>query len=74
MRMMDEFEAQMLSALSVLKKQMCGLLVDGNGGRIAELQRRMDRQEQNWQRVGLLVAASVPFALIEVAVKAWFRK
>ena len=35
MRMMNEFEAQVLSDLSVLKTQMCALTGDGNGGRIA---------------------------------------
>jgi hypothetical protein len=75
MRMMNEFEAQVLSDLSVLKTQMCGLMGDGSGGRIAELERRMERHEQNWQRAkGFLAAASVVFAVIEVAVEAWFRK
>jgi hypothetical protein len=75
MRMMNEFEAQVLSDLSVLKTQMNGLMDDGNGGRIAELERRIERHEQNWQRAkGFLAAASVVFAVIEVAVDAWFRK
>ena len=75
MRMMNEFEAQVLSDLSVLKTQMCGLMGDGNGGRIGELERRMDRHEQNWQRAkGFMAAASVVFAVIEVAVEAWFRR
>jgi hypothetical protein len=35
----------------------------------------VDRHEQNWQRAkGFLAAASVLFAVIEVAVEAWFRK
>ncbi len=42
MRMMNEFEAQVLSDLSVLKTQMNGLMGDGNGGRIADLERRID--------------------------------
>ena len=72
MRMMNEFEAQVLSDLSVLKTQMSALTGDGNGGRIAELERRMDRHEQNWQRAkGFLAAVSVLFAVIEVAVEAW---
>lgn len=50
MRMMNEFEAQVLSDLSVLKSQMTGLVGDGSGGRLAELERRMERHEQNWQR------------------------
>jgi hypothetical protein len=48
---------------------------DGNGGRVADLERRMDRHEQNWQRAkGFLAAVSVLFAAIEVAVEAWFRR
>ena len=75
MRMMNEFEAQVLSDLSVLKTQITGLVGDGNGGRIAELERRMDRHEQNWQRAkGFLAAVSVVFAVIEVAVQTWFRR
>jgi hypothetical protein len=47
---------------------------DGNGGRLADLERRMDRHEQNWQRAkGFLAAMSVLFAVIEVAVEAWHR-
>ncbi len=74
MRMMNEFEAQVLSDLSVLKTQMTGLMGDGNGGRIAELEWRLERHEQNWQRAkGFLAAASVVFAVIEVAFEAWRR-
>ncbi len=74
MRMMSEFEAQVLSDLSVLKNQMNGLMGDGNGGRIAELERRMEQHEENWQRAkGFLAAVSVLFAVIEVAVGAWHR-
>jgi hypothetical protein len=74
MRMMTEFEAQVLSDLSVLKTQMTGLMGDGNGGRLAELELRMDRHEQHWQRAkGFMTALSVLFAVIEVAVVAWHR-
>jgi hypothetical protein len=74
MRMMNEFEAQVISDLSVLKSQMASLMGDGNGGRLTELERRMDRHEQNWQRAkGFLAAISVLFAAIEVAVQAWHR-
>ncbi len=72
MRMMNEFEAQVLSDLSVLKTQMSGLMGGGSGGRLAELERRMERHEQNWQRAkGFLAAFSVVLAVIEVAVEAW---
>jgi hypothetical protein len=74
MRMMSEFEAQVLSDLSVLKTQMNGLMGDGNGGRVAELEKRMDRHEQNWQRAkGFLAALSVLFAVIEVAIETMLR-
>jgi hypothetical protein len=44
-------------------------------GRIGELERRMERHEQNWQRAkGFLAAASVALAVLEFAVEAWFRK
>jgi hypothetical protein len=71
---MNEFEAQVLSDLSVLKSQMNGLMGDGSGGRIAELERRMERHEQNWQRAkGFMAAGSVVMALLEVALEAWHR-
>ena len=74
MRMMNEFEAQVLSDLSVLKTQMITMMGDGNGGRIGDLERRMERHEQNWQRAkGFLAAVSVVFAVIEVSVEAWHR-
>ena len=74
MRMMNEFEAQVLSDLSVLKSQMAGLMGDGNGGRLADLERRMEQHEQNWQRAkGFLAAVSVVFAVLEVAVEVWRR-
>jgi hypothetical protein len=74
MRMMNEFEAQVLSDLSVLKTQMTNLTGDGNGGRLADLERRMERHEQNWQRAkGFLAAVSVVFAVVEVAVTAILR-
>lgn len=75
MRMMNEFEAQVLSDLSVLKTQMNGLMGDGNGGRVADLERRMDRHEQNWQRAkGFLTAFSVLLTIVEVAFQAWLRR
>jgi hypothetical protein len=74
MRMMNEFEAQVLSDLSVLKTQMIGLVGDGNGGRIENLERRMDRHEQNWQRAkGFFAAGSVLLAMAEVAARTLLR-
>jgi len=72
---MNEFEAQVLSDLSVLKMQMAGLMGDGNGGRLADLERRMDHHEQSWQRArGVLAAMSVFLTIVEVAFQAWHRR
>jgi len=72
--MMNEFEMQVLSDLSVLKSQMTALTGDGNGGRIAEIERRMEEHEQNWERAkGFLAAFSILLTLVEVAVQAWHR-
>lgn len=45
---------------------MNALTGDGNGARIAELERRMRAK-------GFLAAASVVLAMLEFAVEAWFR-
>jgi hypothetical protein len=75
MRMMNEFEAQVLSDLCVLKLQMSGLVGDGNGGRLAELERRIERHERNWQRTkGFLAAASVVVTVLQAAFVAWLRR
>ena len=75
MRMMNEFEAQVLSDLSVLKTQMISLMGDGSGGRIGDLERRIDLHEQNWQRAkGFLAAITVLFAVIQVALETWHRR
>jgi len=74
MRMVNEFEAQVLSDLCVLKTQMNGLVGDGNSGRIADLEDRIERHELNLQRAkGFMAAISVLFAVIEVAVEAFRR-
>ncbi|HEU5457870.1 MAG TPA: hypothetical protein VFU68_04575 [Terracidiphilus sp.] len=52
---------------------MNGLVGEG-GGRIIDLERRMDRHEQNWQRAkGFLAAISALFAVAQVAFQAWLR-
>jgi hypothetical protein len=53
---------------------MTALTGDGNGGRIAEIERRMEEHEQNWERAkGFLAAFSILLTLAEVAVQAWHR-
>jgi len=75
MRMMNDFEAQVLIDLSVLKTQMTGLVGDGTSGRMFDLEKRMERHEQNWQRAkGFAAAVSVLFAVVEVAVEALRRR
>lgn len=45
---------------------------DGNGGRIAELEHRMEQHEQNWERAkGFMAAFSILLTVVEVAVRAW---
>jgi hypothetical protein len=74
MRMMNEFEAQVLSDLSVLKTQMANLVGEGNGGRICDIERRMELHEQHLQRTkGFLAAVSVLFAVIEATIEALRR-
>jgi hypothetical protein len=74
MRMMNEFEAQVLSDLCVLKSQMTGLVGNGNSGRIGELERRIEGHERNLQRAkGFMAAMSVLVAVIEAAVTALRR-
>ena len=74
MRMMNDFEAQVLSDLCVLKTQMVGLVGDGNTGRMSDLERRIERHEQNLQRAkGFMAAFSVLLAMVEVAVEAFRR-
>ncbi len=73
--MIDEFEAQVLSDLSVLKAQMTTLMGDGSGGRLADLEQRMDRHEQSWQRArGFLAAVSVLLTIVEFAFQTWHRR
>ena len=72
MRMMNEFEAQVLSDLSVLKTQMNGLMGHGNGG-------RSPNSNTAWSatnRTGsvpkeFLAAFSVLLAVAEIAAESW---
>ena len=74
MRMMNEFEAQVLSDLCVLKSQMSGLVGDGSSGRIADLERRIEGHERNLQRAkGFMAALSVLMAIGEAAIEALRR-
>jgi hypothetical protein len=72
---MTEFEAQVLADLSVLKNQMSTLLGDGNSGRIAQIEGRVDQHEQSLQRAkGFAVAIGAVFTLIQCLIELIARK
>ena len=63
---MTEFEAQVLADLSVLKNQMKTLLGDGNSGRIARIEGRVEQHERSLQKAkGFVVAIGAIFTLIQ---------
>lgn len=67
---MTEFEAQVLADLSVLKNQMTTLMGDGNSGRIAAIEGRVERHERSLQRAkGFAVAAGAIFTLIQCVIE-----
>ena len=70
---MTEFEAQ--ADLSVLKSQMSALLGDGNSGRIASIEGRVDQHEQSHQRArGFAVATGAVFTLAQFVLELLRRK
>ncbi|HEU4982902.1 MAG TPA: hypothetical protein VFT88_09500 [Acidobacteriaceae bacterium] len=72
---MTEFEAQVLADLSVLKNQMSTLLGDGNSGRIAAIEGRVEQHERSFQRAkGFAVAMSAIFTLIQCVLELLWRK
>lgn len=72
---MTEFESQVLRDLSVLKNQMSTLLGDGNSGRIAAIEGRVDQHERGFQRAkGFAMAISAIFVLIQCVVELLRRK
>lgn len=73
--LMTEFEAQVLADLSVLKNQMSTLLGDGNSGRIAMIEGRVDQHERSLQRAkGFAVAIGAVFTLIQCLIEMLGRK
>ena len=72
---MTEFEGQVLADLSVLKNQMNTLLGDGNSGRIASIEGRVDQHERNFQRAkGFALAMGTVFTLIQCVLELLRRK
>ena len=66
---MNEFEAQALADLSVLKSQMQHLMGIGQPGRITQLEARVQRHEQTVQRMkGLAAAMGTALTLIHLSI------
>ncbi|HTV05160.1 MAG TPA: hypothetical protein VME86_07305 [Acidobacteriaceae bacterium] len=73
--LMTEFEAQVLADLSVLKNQMVTLLGNGNSGRIAQIEGRVDQHERSLQRAkGFIVAIGAIFTLIQCLIELISRR
>jgi hypothetical protein len=78
---MNDFEAVVLSDLSlvksdmaVLKNQMASLMGAGQPGRLYALEERLERHERGIQRAkGAIAAFGVIFTLLEIAVR-YFRE
>lgn len=65
---MNEFEAQVLADLCVLKSQMGTLLGEGQTGRLGVLEERVERHELRWQRAkGFVAAMGVIVTLLHLA-------
>ena len=61
--------------LCVLKNQMSTLLGDGNSGRIAAIEGRIDVHEQSLQRAkGFAVAVGAVFTLVQCVLELLRRK
>lgn len=66
---------QVAHDLSVLKNQMGTLLGDGNSGRIADIESRVDQHERGFQRAkGFAVAIGAVFTLIQCVIELLRRK
>ena len=66
---MTEFEGQVLAELSVLQSQMKQLLGVGQPGRLTQLEERVERHEQEVQRMkGLAGAFAGMLTLVHLAI------
>jgi hypothetical protein len=72
---MKNFEDVVIFDLSVLKSQMSTLLGDGNSGRIAAIEGRVEQHERSFQRAkGFAVAMSAIFTLIQCVLELLWRR
>lgn len=66
---MTDFEAQVLSDLSVLKNQMTVLVGDGNSGRIGAIEHRVAQHEERFQNVrGVAIAFGAVLTLFQFLI------
>ncbi|MFB3915133.1 MAG: hypothetical protein ACE14M_00265 [Terriglobales bacterium] len=66
---MTDFEQQVLSDLAELKTKMRWLVGNGQPGRVAQLEQRVQQHEQLLQRAaGISGAVAVVFALLQLAL------
>jgi hypothetical protein len=63
---MTDFEAQVLTDLSVLKNQMTVLVGDGNAGRVASIEQKVALHDERFQRAkGFALAIGAVVTLIQ---------
>jgi len=66
---MTDFEASVLSDLSVLKNQMQHMIGDGNQGRLGQIEDRVMRHDQTLQRIrGSAAAFGGLLTLVHIAI------
>lgn len=72
---MTDFEAQVLADLSVLKTQMKDLVGNGQPGRIAQMEARLQQHEGAVQRLkGLCAAFAGMLTLVHAAADVFLRR
>jgi len=72
---MTEFEAQVLADLSVLKTQMKDLIGNGQPGRIARMEARLEEHERRVQRLkGIAAAFATMLTIAHAATDVLFRR
>lgn len=72
---MNDFEAQVLADLSVLKNQMTVLVGDGNSGRLGAIEQRVNQHEERFQNVrGVAIAFGSVLTLVQVLIDYWRRR
>ncbi|MGC2620969.1 MAG: hypothetical protein WA414_18140 [Acidobacteriaceae bacterium] len=72
---MNDFEAEVLADLSVLKNQMAVLVGDGNSGRLGAIEQRVNQHEERFQNVrGVAIAFGSVLTLVQFMIDYWRRR